>query len=369
MRAEEEIFGYVDGLGPEKVFHFYDQKLKLRGILVIDNTARGPGIGGIRMAPDVTTQEVSRLARAMTLKTAIADLPYGGAKGGIIGNPSASNRYDIIRAYAKFLRPNTDYIPAPDMGLDESCMAIIFDEIGRAASLPRELGGIPADEIGSTGYGVSEAAEVVAEYIGLSLSGSMAIIEGFGAVGKGAFRFLRDKGVKIVAVSDSEGAIYNSKGLDYDGLTEVKSTTGAVKNYEDGQVISKTELFKVDTDILIPAARPDSITMQNARDIKARIVVEAANIPATKEAEKCLHDKGVLVVPDFIASAGGLIAGSVEQKGGTEEESFKVISVKMRKNVKAVLTLADEEKVYPREAAENIAKERVLRAMKLRGRS
>lgn len=373
MRAEEEIFGYGDDLGPEKVFHFYDPKFELRGILVIDNTARGPGIGGIRMAPDVTTQEVFRLARAMTLKTAIADLPHGGAKGGIIGNPSTSNKYDIIRAYAKFLRPNTDYIPAPDMGLDESCMAVIVDEIGRAASLPRELGGIPADEIGSTGYGVAEAAEVAAEYTDLNLSQAVAIIEGFGAVGKGTFRFLRDKGVKIVAVSDIEGAIYNVKGLSYDGLVQVDPETGKLtklwnRQYEDGQALNVAELFKLDADILIPGARPDAITMENVEGIKAKIVLEGANIPVTNEAEKYLHDKGILVIPDFIANAGGVIAGSVEAKGGTEDESFQVIKAKIWKNVKAVLELARKEKTYPREAAERLAKERVLQAMKLRGR-
>lgn len=372
MRAEEEIFGYADEIGPEKVLHFYNPKLNLRGILVIDNTARGPSAGGIRMAPDVTTEETFRLARAMTFKTAAADLPYGGAKGGIIGDPMASNKYDIIRAYAKFLRPHTDYIPAPDIGLDESCLAVIFDEIGRAAVLPRELGGIPSDEIGSTGYGVVEAGEVAAGYINLDLKKATAAIEGFGAVGKASFRYLAQKGVKVVAVSDIEGAIYNPKGLNYDGLLEVEPETSKLtrlwnRKYEDGQTLRRAELFKLDVDILIPGARPDAITMENVKDIKARMVLEAANIPATNEAEKYLHDKGVLVVPDFIANAGGVIASTVQIKGGTEDESFELIQAKIRKNVKAILDLAREEKIYPREAAERLAKERVLQSMRLRG--
>lgn len=368
MGAEEEIFGYGDDLGPEKVMHFYDHNSNLHGILVIDNTARGPGIGGIRMAPDVTTKEVFRLARAMTLKTAIADLPYGGAKGGIIGNPEASDKYDIVRAYAKSIRHCIDYIPAPDMGMDESCMAIIFDEIGRAVSLPHELGGIPADELGSTGYGVAEAALVAAEYSDLNLGEASAIIEGFGAVGKAAFRFLRDKGVKIVAVSDIAGTIYNPKGLEYDALIEVSSTTGAVRNYKDGQVLGVEELFKLDAAILIPGARPDSITIEVARHIKAKLVIEAANVPATYEAEQYLHDKGIIVVPDIIANAGGVIAGSVELRKGTEEESFQIIKAKIQSNVRSTLNRARSEGISPREAAESIAKERVLKAMKLKGR-
>ncbi|MCL0064448.1 hypothetical protein M1N84_00880 [Dehalococcoidia bacterium] len=165
MGAEKEIFRYADEFGPEKVLYFYSPELNLRGILVVDNTAIGPAIGGIRMVPDLTTEEVIRLARAMTLKNSIAGIPHGGAKGGIIGDPMAPNKHELIRAYAEFLRPHQDYIPGPDMGLDERCMATIRDKTGRACGLPQELGGIPIDEIGSTGYGVAEAAEVAAGYI------------------------------------------------------------------------------------------------------------------------------------------------------------------------------------------------------------
>jgi len=373
MGAEEEIFGYADELGPEKVLHFYNPKLNLRGILVVDNTALGPAIGGIRMTPDVTTQEVFRLARAMTFKNAAAGIPYGGGKGGIRGDPTVSNKDEIIRAYAKFLRPHTDYIPGPDMGTNEHCMAIILDEIGRAIGLHRELGGIPLDEIGVTGYGVGEAAEVAAGYINLELKEATAAIEGFGAVGQAAFSSLAGKGVKVVAVSDINGAIYNPKGLNWDTLVAVEPETGRVsklwnREYKDGQRLSGAELFKLDVDILIPGARPDVITMENVKDIKARMIVEAANIPATREAEKYLGDKDILVVPDFIANAGGVIAGAVELRKGTLEEAFQTIKRKIRENVKAVLDLAYEEKVYPREAAERLARERVIKAMKDKGR-
>ena len=373
MGAEEEIFGYADELGPEKVLHFYDPKLNLRGILVVDNTALGPAIGGIRMLPDVTTEEIFRLARSMTLKNAAVGIPYGGGKGGIRGDPMASNKDEIIRAYAKFLRPHTDYIPGPDMGTNEHCMAIVFDEIGRAIGLHRELGGIPLDESGVTGYGVAEATELAAEYINLELKETTAAIEGFGAVGQAAFRSLVDKGVKVVAVSDINGAIYNPKGLNWDTLVAVEPKTCRVsklwnREYKDGQRLSGAELFKLDVDILIPGARPDVITMENVSGVKAKMVVEAANIPATREAEKYLGDKGILVVPDFIANAGGVIAGAVELRKGTLEEAFQTIKGKIRENVKAVLDLAYEEKIYPREAAERLARERVIKAMKDKGR-
>jgi len=373
MRAEEEIFGYADELGPEKVLHFYNPKLNLRGILVVDNTALGPAIGGIRMLPDVTTEEVFRLARAMTFKNAAAGIPHGGGKGGIIGDPEALNKEEIIRAYAKFLRPHTDYIPGPDMGTNEHCMAIIFDEIGRAIGLHREFGGIPLDETGVTGYGVGEAAEVAAEYINLELKEATAAIEGFGAVGQAAFRSLVDKGVKVVAVSDVNGAIYNPKGLNCDALVAVEPKTCQIsklwnREYKDGQRLSGAELFKLDVDILVPGARPDVITMENVKDINARMVVEAANIPATREAEKYLGDKGILVVPDFIANAGGVIAGAVELRSGTLEEAFQTIKGKIRENVKAVLDLAYKEKIYPREAAERLARGKVIKAMKDKGR-
>lgn len=369
MGAEEEIFGYADELGPEKVLHFYDPRLKLQGILVVDNTALGPGFGGIRMAPDVTTEEVFRLARAMTLKNAAAGIPYGGAKGGIRGDPGVANKDEIIGAYAKFLRPHTDYIPGPDMGTNEHCMAVIFDEIGRGLGLPRELGGFAVDEVGVTGYGVAEATEVAAQYIKLNLKAATAAIEGFGAVGQAAFRFLADKGVKVVAVSDINGGIHNPDGLDYDALATVEPETRQMsklwnREYQGGRRISGAELFSMDVDILVPGARPDVITIKNVRDVRARMVVEAANIPVTVEAEEYLADKGVVVVPDFIANGGGVTAAAVEAERGSIEQAFQAIRSKVPENVKAVLDIAYTENIYPREAAEKLARQRVISAMK-----
>ena len=363
MCAQEEVFHYTDEIGPEKILYIYDPKTKLKGILVVDNTARGPAIGGVRMAPDVSTEEIFRLARAMTFKNAAADIPHGGGKSGIICDPEIKNKDELMRSFAKGIEPITDYIPGPDMGIDERCMGIVHKEIGRAIGLPRELGGIPLDTMGSTGYGVAISTEVACEYVLLDLSKASVAVEGFGAVGKATVKFLREKGAKIVAVSDSKGAIYEPDGLNYEKLLEIKQTTGAVKNYKGGRIIKNEELFELPVDILIPGARPDVITEENVRNIKAALVVEAANIPATREAEKILHDRGILVVPDFIANAGGVITAAVEYTGGTENEVFDVIKEKTVKNTRQILDMATNQKVSPRVAAEKMAKQRVLKAM------
>lgn len=373
MGAETEIFGYSDDLGPEKVVHFYQPRLKLRAILVVDNTALGPSIGGIRMAPDVSTREVVRLARSMTLKNAAAGIPYGGGKSALLGNPDADKKDELVRAFARLLRSHDDYIPGPDMGTDEHCMALVHDEIGRAVGLHRVLGGIPLDEIGVTGYGAVEAAEVAAVFSGRSLCGASVAIEGFGAVGQACFRALTGKGARVVAVSDRDGAIYDPAGLEFERLVTCDALTGKVnklwnRDCPGGERMAGDRLFGLPVDVLIPGARPDVITVGNEGEVKAWLVVEAANIPVSVEAERMLAERGTLVVPDFIANAGGVIAGSVELRKGTVEESFELAGRQIRTNTQTMLERARSEGTLPREAAEAMARDRVLLAMKDRGR-
>ncbi|MFQ6074943.1 MAG: Glu/Leu/Phe/Val dehydrogenase [Candidatus Bathyarchaeia archaeon] len=367
MPLEEEVFQFSDEMGPEKILYVYDVKTEMKGIVVVDNTARGPAVGGVRMAPNITTEEVFRLARAMTLKNAAADIRHGGGKSGIIADPRVQNKNDLIRSFAKAIEAIESYIPGPDMGTNEQSMAIIYDETKRAVGLPRDLGGIPLDEIGSTGYGVSISTEIACENLGMNLEGATVAVEGFGAVGRATVKFLEEKGTRVVAVSDSKGTIYNPEGLRYNGLLKVKKATGAVKNYRDGEVLETRALFSLPVDILIPGARPDSITLENVNDIKAKLIVEAANIPATVEAERFLHARGILVIPDFIANAGGVITAAVEYRGGTEEEAFRMIREKISINVRQVIKMAYDRGILPRFAAEMIAKERVINAMRYRG--
>ncbi|MCL7413213.1 MAG: Glu/Leu/Phe/Val dehydrogenase [ANME-2 cluster archaeon] len=363
---EHTIFHLADELGPELVVHISDVKTGLKAILVIDNTAAGPAMGGIRMSSEVTTVEVARLARSMTMKNAMARLPHGGGKSGIIADPALPNREALIRAFAGKIRHIIEYIPGPDMGTSETDMAYIRDEIGRAVGLPRVVGGIPLDEIGSTGFGVAISAEVAAEFADLDLKGARLTVEGFGAVGKHAARFLTEKGVVLIAASDSKGTIYDPGGLDVRELINVKNATGSVLNYRDGEKLHSTDLFNISTDILVPAALPDVITESNADVLDAKLIIEGANIPATLDAEDQLYERGVLCIPDFVANAGGVITASVEYHGGTEKQAFEKVEATVKNNTREMLELSRKEGVTPRKAAESIARHRVVKAMSYR---
>ncbi|MGZ4005391.1 MAG: Glu/Leu/Phe/Val family dehydrogenase [Flavisolibacter sp.] len=366
MHEQIQIFEITDEIGPEKIIHLYEPRTKMKAIVVVDNVAAGPAIGGVRMAPDVTLDEVRRLARAMTYKNVMAGLPHGGGKSGIIADPKTVNKEQVIRTFARCIKNILEYIPGPDMGTDEASMAYVYDETSRAVGLPRVLGGIPLDEIGSTGYGVAECTDVAKDYINLDLNGARVTIEGFGNVGKPAARFLAEKGAVLVGASDSKGTIYNSKGLNIEELIRIKGSTGSVINYKDGEVLKTTDILLINTDILIPAARPDVINDANADVVDAKLIVEGANIPITESAEKLLHDRGILVVPDFVANAGGVITASVEYHGGTELIALDRTKSMVRKNTKELLDKVYSDKTYPRETAVGIAKQRVMRAMKYR---
>ena len=202
-----DIFRFTDDIGPSKVVHISEPRVGLKAIVVIDNIAAGPAIGGTRMALDVSVEECVALARAMTYKNAAAGLPHGGAKSVIFGDPAMPLRQKevVIRAFAAAIRNITDYIPGPDMGTDETAMAWIKDEIARVVGLPREIGGIPLDEIGSTGFGLAVAAQVAEEFSGPKLKGARIAVQGFGAVGRNAARFLAEKGAILVAAADIAG--------------------------------------------------------------------------------------------------------------------------------------------------------------------
>ncbi len=368
MAGAFEFESYCDDLGPAKIVHLYDPASGMRGVVVVDNTACGPSIGGIRMAPDVTVDEIFRLARAMTCKNAAAGLPHGGGKAGILAHPNSPDKPALVRAFARAIRSLTEYIPGPDMGTDESCMAWIHSEIGRAVGLPRVFGGIPLDEIGATGFGLAQCAEVAVRFCSLELAGATFAIEGFGNVGRHAAMFLEQRGARMVAASDSRGAVHDPRGIAALELAEVRRESGSVAGYDKGARISHAALLTVPCDILIPAARPDSINSGNAEAIQARLILQGANIPATREAESVLHRRGILSVPDFIANSGGVICAAVEYHGGTQSMAFNQIAEKIRENTEAVLIRSRDEQIEPRRAALELAHERVRTAMALRSR-
>src|SRR6266545_2960351 len=361
----EEVFGFADALGPSKIIHLYDPAVGLKAVVAVDNVACGPSIGGIRMAPDVSTEEAFRLARAMTLKNAAAGLPHGGGKSVIFGDPKIPvvEKEKLVRAFAGAIRDLVEYIPGPDMGTDERCMAWIKDEIGRAVGLPPEIGGIPLDEIGATGLGLKASVEAALKYCDFTLKGARVVIQGFGSVGKHAARFLGEKGTVLVAASDSRGSIFNPKGIDVGRLIALKDSGKNVVDYPDGQKLSADAIIDVECEIWIPAARPDVIRKDNVARLKTKLVAQGANIPFTGDAERILHKAGTLVIPDFIANAGGVICASVEYHGGTQSQALQTIEEKIRANTEEVLANAEKSGSLPRQAAVALAEARVKKAM------
>lgn len=360
-----EISRFADELGPAKIIQVYEPSIGLKAVLVVDNVAIGPALGGVRLAPDVSTEECFRLARAMTLKNAAAGLAHGGGKVVVQGDPylPKPEKERLIRALACSLRHEQEYIFAPDMGTDEECMAWLKDEIGRVVGLPAALGGIPLDEIGATGWGLCQAAEVAVPYCDFGLEKARVVIQGFGAVGKHAARFLAAKHAVLVGVADSRGAVYSEDGLDVDELCRLKAAGKSVTCYPRGRQLAREAIIECACDILIPAARPDVIKADNVDRVKARLIIQGANIPLTAAAENYLHEKGILCVPDFIANAGGVICAAMEYQGAREGEVFAVIAEKVRHNTSLVLAEAKAKNILPREAALRLAIQRVKQAM------
>jgi glutamate dehydrogenase (NAD(P)+) len=364
----EGAFALGDDLGPAKVVHVAEPALGLRAVLVVDNVACGPSIGGLRMAPDVSTLECARLARAMTLKNAAAGLAHGGGKSVLVGDPKMprDRKERLVRAFAHALRNEADYVFGPDMGTDEACMAWVKDEIGRAVGLPAALGGIPLDEIGATGWGIRHAAEVAAPYCELGLKGARVAIQGFGAVGKHSARFLAELGAVLVAAADSRGTATNPHGLDVASLIRLKDAGGSVADLPGARVLAPDAVLDVECDIWIPAARPDVVRRDNAHRLRTRLVLQGANIPFTPDAEQALHGRGVLVIPDFIANAGGVICAAMEYRGATAAAAFAAIEEKTRANTRSLLEAVKAGGLLPRAAAMELAAARVKTAMSYR---
>jgi len=349
----------VDDLGPALVA-FLRPCAGVEAFVVIDNVSLGPAIGGVRMRPEVTVGEVARLARAMTIKNALAGLPHGGAKAGIVSAALAGDDHErVIRAFACAMRQLTDYIPGPDMGTTETSMAYVHDEIGRAIGLPSVLGGIPLDELGATGFGLAVCADVLAEAGLIGLDGARVIIQGMGAVGWHTAHFLADRGAVIIAVSDIQGATWNPAGLDVAALGVHKRAAGSVAGFPGGTAIPRDDILGFDCDLLVPAAQPDVVTADNAAKISARVILEGANIPVTTQAEERLAERGVLCVPDVIANAGGVICGAAEHRGAGHTEAFAEIEEKIRDTTAELIDRTRRQNLTPRAAAVQMAEERL----------
>ncbi len=357
---------FADQYGPEKVVYIYEPRTGLKAIVVIDNIAAGPAIGGIRMAADVSTEEVVRLARAMTWKNALAGLRHGGGKSAILADPKAPNKETLIRQFARAIDALKGYIPGPDMGTDETAMGWVRDEIGRSVGLSKVLGGIPLDQVGATGFGLAICAEVAQEFSDVVLRGARVSVQGFGNVGQHAARYMAERGAILVTASDLDGTVHDPEGIDIEQLVALKQETGKVTVYPKGRKLPRDGFVDLECDIFVPAARPDVIDETNAPRLACKVILQGANIPVTAKAERIIHDRGILSVPDFVANAGGVICASVEYQGGTQRQAFETIEEKVRENTHEVLALARSHSQMPVEAALALAKRRVAEAMAYR---
>jgi len=357
------------------------------GYRVQHNLARGPAKGGIRFHPDVTMDEVIALAMWMTWKCAVVNIPYGGAKGGVIVDPSKLSITELERLTRRFISeisiiigPEKD-IPAPDMNTNPQVMAWIMDtySMHKGYSIPAVVTGKPIEIGGSRGRGEATSRGCVftiielAKKIGMNLEGATVAVQGYGNVGSNAALIMEEIGCKVVAVSDDRGGLYNENGLDCKAISQTVKETGTVINYQEATHITNQELLALPVDILIPAAIENQITVKNADDVRAKIIAEGANGPLTPDADLILNDKGKIIIPDILANAGGVTVSYFEWVQGIQElfwSEEQVVNELQKRMVTAfgeVYDYAQTEKMDMRNAAYAIALQRVAYAMQLRG--
>ena len=381
-----------DKFGPEYVVEVYDPALGMEGFLVIDNTALGPGKGGIRMTHNVTVGEVNRLARTMTWKNALADIPFGGAKAGIVWPPSAKAtegkhggspelKKKFVQSFARAISVfmPKKYIAGPDVNTGETEMKWFVEATsnwrtatGKPANYCMQLFGGKGEkcgiphEFGSTGFGVVEATEVAAELVGISLKNATVAIHGFGNVGTFAYQFLTEKRAKITALADRSGNVFSKDGFDKRIIAEVIKNNLSFADTFPKYKVSDKDFWGLPVDILIPASVTDVINDSNKSAVRAKIIVEAGNIPMSDKIENEFFKKGILIVPDFVANAGGVISSYAEYRGYNPQKMFDLVSKKVRNATELVLTQSIKEKRNPREVGMEIAVKKVEEMMKKR---
>lgn len=347
------------------------------------NNFRGPYKGGIRFHPATDLNEIKALATLMTLKCAVINIPMGGSKGGVTIDPknlSKSELEQLARGYIRVMGDNIGPqmdVPAPDVNTNPEIMAWMMDEYSniRGELTPAVITGKPLDKYGSAGRATATAQggvyalEEALKKLNIAKKGISVVIQGFGNAGATIAQLLFKKGLKIVAVSDSLGGIYNEQGLNVRAVMAAKEKSSSVINYSGGKKISNDEIIIIPSDILIPAALENQITVQNAGQIKAKIILELANGPTTQEADEILSKKGVLVIPDILANSGGVAVSyfewkqNLDQEHWSEEEVFVKLKELMRKAFDDVWALKEKHKVDMRGAAFVLGVGRVLKKL------
>jgi glutamate dehydrogenase (NAD(P)+) len=357
------------------------------GYRVQHSIARGPAKGGIRYAPDVSLDEVRALAAWMTWKCAVTNLPFGGGKGGVICDPSLLSPSEIERITRRytaelfeFIGPEKD-VPAPDMNTNEQTMAWIMDTYSMHArhtqtavvtGKPINLGG-SRGRSEATGRGCMIVTEQALRKLGLERSSTRVVIQGFGNVGGMSAKLMSRAGFKIVCIIEYDGAVYNAKGLDIPALTKHRNETGSIRGFEGGEAIDKTEAMFLETDVLLPAAKENVITSENAQRLRTKILCEGANGPTTHVADHILSEKGIFVIPDILANAGGVTVSYfewVQDRQGyfwNEQMVNDRLEEIMINSFQDVVAYAEKHSVNNRTAAYMLALDRVAYAIKLRG--
>jgi glutamate dehydrogenase (NAD(P)+) len=357
------------------------------GYRVQHSVARGPAKGGIRYSPDVSLDEVRALASWMTWKCAVVNIPFGGAKGGIICDPKKMSQGELERMTRRytaelieFLGPEKD-VPAPDMGTDEQTMAWIMDtySMHMRQTVTAVVTGKPVNIGGSrgrreaTGRGISVVCDQALHYLGMPVEGCRVIVQGFGNVGSNAAKLLHEKGYTIIGIAEYDGGLYNAAGIDITALTEHRKKEGTINGFAGAEAANKHELLTRPCEILIPAAMENVITSQNAADLNCRILCEGANGPTTIVADDILAKKGVFVIPDILANAGGVTTSYfewVQDRMGyfwTEAEVNQRLDSIMIQSFIDVIRYAESHLVNNRIAAYMLAIDRVAYTTKQRG--
>lgn len=357
------------------------------GFRVVHSDTRGPGKGGIRYHPDVTLDEVRALAALMTLKTAVVNIPYGGAKGAVVCNPKALSQSELERLTRRYaaeitilIGPESD-IPAPDVGTNPQIMAWIMDtySMGKGYCVPAVVTGKPIEiggskgRFGATGRGCMMVTQLAAKHWGIELKEATVAVQGFGNVGTMVAKYLASEGCRVIAVSDVNGGIYNAKGLDIEGFLAQPREPGLIKGFKDGETITNAELLGLPCDILVPAALENQIVKTNADSIKARVIVEGANGPIAPEADRILGDNGIVIIPDILANAGGVVVSYLEWVQGLqsffwdESEVTSYLQKIMTNAFTEVLEISQRNKADMRTAAYMLALQRLSCAMRVRG--
>ncbi|HYA89024.1 MAG TPA: Glu/Leu/Phe/Val dehydrogenase [Nitrospirota bacterium] len=357
------------------------------GFRVQYNDARGPAKGGIRFHPEMDADHAGELAFLMALKCAVVNIPFGGAKGGVVVNPMDISRRDLelvtrgyIRAIADYIGPFKD-IPAPDVYTDEQIMAWILDEFERirrehvpavVTGKPPELGGIVARRY-STALGGVHVLEQALMDRGKDSRGMRVAVQGFGNVGENAALILYERGYNVIAVSDVNGGILNPQGLDIPAVGEHKKRTGRIVNFPGARVITNAELLTADCEVLIPAALSNQLDATNAKDVKAQFILELANAPTTAAADDILFKRDIFLIPDILANAGGVVVSYFEWSQNLngdawpEEKVLSRLKETMTSSFNDVQGRCQESRCRMRKAAYELAVKRILNAERLRG--